>query len=389
MGVIIIENVALKLNVRNQIISTAVSRIVSDSVNVVKAVFTFDSYWDGYIKTAVFSNGEVKKEVLLETDSVTVPWECLVTGRLKISVVGVIENPYSRITTKEMGTGISVVQCGDLTGDNAAEPTATVVEQLATKIDSANTNADTALNVANNLQNTISSSVTTATEQATIAANKATEALASASSASGSETNALEGANTATQAATTATTQASTATAQATLAQTAADTATEKATEISFSAAKIDAALPKTDFTGANILSKMAVAGSILPIANGGTGETALTHFFKEKGILSGVDLNAYTETGIYKLNGSITNKPSAAANYGLLFVTAQTGYVSQIYYPTVDGYQYIWKRISATTGSAWSTWGRLVEYTEYNTQITNIELALTEIYERLTALEA
>lgn len=49
--------------------------------------------------------------------------------------------------------------------------------------------------------------------------------------------------------------------------------------------------------------------------------------------VISGVNLNNYTETGLYKTNGNITNSPTG--NYGFMFVYKETNNISrQIYFP-------------------------------------------------------
>lgn len=63
--------------------------LVAGTVNIYTARFSFDSAWDGYQRTAVFSCGIVEREQLLTDDACRVPWEILsANGYLRVGVYG-------------------------------------------------------------------------------------------------------------------------------------------------------------------------------------------------------------------------------------------------------------------------------------------------------------
>lgn len=103
---------------------------VSDSINYLTASFEFDSEWDGFAKTALFSNGNGSRCVLLENDECVIPWETL-TGRfLYISAYGVKDNV--RITATEIK--IPIAPSGYCEGETPQPPTPTVYEQILQKL---------------------------------------------------------------------------------------------------------------------------------------------------------------------------------------------------------------------------------------------------------------
>lgn len=132
-----------------------------------------------------------------------------------------------------------------------------------------------------------------------------------------------------------------------------------------------NAALPHSDFTGANILAELDTANSILPVINGGTGVSSLASFFNNKGeISSGNDADTYTITGFYQAAGGGTNLPSGVSTYGILMVINRAGYILQTYHSTTSGSMHFWKRISSTSGTSWSPWVQMSDTTNLATQI-------------------
>lgn len=133
-------------------------------------------------------------------------------------------------------------------------------------------------------------------------------------------------------------------------------------TQLKTNADKASAALPESSFTGAQILSKMAAAGSILPVANGGIGTNTLADFFKAKaGLVSGDDANNYKITGIYIAPASWKNSPVADDCYGLLLVYSYGTYILQVFY-RLNGNKQTWKRSSYDTGSTWLSWVKFID---------------------------
>ena len=103
---------------------------VSDSINHLKAVFEFDEAWEGFTKTALFSNGNGSRCVLLENDECVIPWETLTGRHIYISVYGVKNDV--RITATEIK--IPLAPSGYTEGKSPEPPTPTVYEQLLEKI---------------------------------------------------------------------------------------------------------------------------------------------------------------------------------------------------------------------------------------------------------------
>lgn len=90
----------IKASVDEQIMTiTNNPLLASGSANTNKLMITFDSEWEGYLKTAVFYQ-DIKKPyfAIMENNTCVVPWEVLENdGILCMGVFGVKEN--SRITT--------------------------------------------------------------------------------------------------------------------------------------------------------------------------------------------------------------------------------------------------------------------------------------------------
>ena len=103
---------------------------VSDSINHLRAVFDFDEAWNGFVKTAIFSNGNGSRCVVLENDECIIPWETLTGRHIYISVYGIKDDV--RITATEVK--IPLAPSGYTEGKNPEPPTPTVYEQLLEKI---------------------------------------------------------------------------------------------------------------------------------------------------------------------------------------------------------------------------------------------------------------
>ncbi len=106
--------------------------LVSGTVNIYTAVFSFDAEWDNYVKTAVFKCNGIEKEHLLSGNSCTVPWEVLTAGgRLRVGVYGT----KGSIRFPTIWTERTVyINYGAGPTEEAAEPSPTLVEQLLTKV---------------------------------------------------------------------------------------------------------------------------------------------------------------------------------------------------------------------------------------------------------------
>lgn len=118
----------LTFSVNKQIITrTDVNKPVSNSVDYLKATFSFSSDWDDTMKTAIFKRGlATVKAVVLEDDTCLVPWEIIHANGFQVSIVGVGNG--QRITTNPVYVDIKA--SGPLTGDVPAPFTPSQYEQI-------------------------------------------------------------------------------------------------------------------------------------------------------------------------------------------------------------------------------------------------------------------
>ena len=108
-------------------------RLVSGSVEIYTAAFEFDPAWDGYAKTAVFTDDVGRSaEIALTDNTCTVPWEILRPGRyIHIGVYGV--NGDKRYPTIYTANGLRVFE-GALPTNPSQPPSPTEHEQLLSMI---------------------------------------------------------------------------------------------------------------------------------------------------------------------------------------------------------------------------------------------------------------
>ncbi len=114
----------------NSAICTRTERLTSGMVGL-QCKFEFDSAWDGLAKTAVFTAGNEKRDVLLTGDTCTVPWEVLKTAgyQLVIGVYGTNAEGTLVIPTVYAMCG-GIASGADPSGNESVEPTQTLVEQI-------------------------------------------------------------------------------------------------------------------------------------------------------------------------------------------------------------------------------------------------------------------
>lgn len=133
----------LTFAVKNQLITSVTPwQIVAESIRHVPFACVFDDEWDAYqSRVVIFSNGDVKREVLLPAEPAYIPWEVLKTGGLYISCVGIRQDAEGmhRITTKRMDSPVNILMAGELTGDIPDEPTPSLIEQILAAIESGGT----------------------------------------------------------------------------------------------------------------------------------------------------------------------------------------------------------------------------------------------------------
>ena len=103
--------------------------IAADTVNYIDCKFSFSEEWNGFVKTAVFSNGTENYSVLLEDDKCMIPKEVL-SGVFGISVYGTqTDADYKRITSDIVY--ITVYDSGYIEGQTPEAPTPDVYETIA------------------------------------------------------------------------------------------------------------------------------------------------------------------------------------------------------------------------------------------------------------------
>ncbi len=92
--------------------------LVSDSVVVVKAAFTFDSSWDDLHKVIVFTNSRCQKPcpVKCEGEAFDIPVQVLHPGKLCVSVVGFGDGKRKTTQAWDIQQAITVQKCGAMGG---------------------------------------------------------------------------------------------------------------------------------------------------------------------------------------------------------------------------------------------------------------------------------
>lgn len=123
--------------VQQQLITCDQSYIVADSVEFCQATFQFDSTWDGYNKTVLFTNltNSISRSVLLdETNSCYIPWEVLkYLGRLNVFVRG--DKQDSIATTARMCCPMFIYKSGaSADADFENMPSPDIYKQLLNRL---------------------------------------------------------------------------------------------------------------------------------------------------------------------------------------------------------------------------------------------------------------
>ena len=124
----------MKLRATGQTLELVESeRLVSGSVEIYTAAFEFDPAWDGYAKTAVFTDDMGRSaEIALTDNTCTGPWEILRAGKyIHIGVYGV--NGDKRYPTIYTANGLRVFE-GALPANPSQPPSPTEYEQLLSMI---------------------------------------------------------------------------------------------------------------------------------------------------------------------------------------------------------------------------------------------------------------
>lgn len=108
--------------------------VVSDGINFERIKFEFPKSWEGYLKTAVFSNENEAYSVILQEgnplciseNECYIPFEVLKPGIFYLSVFGTKGD--SRATAQSVP--VYVLESGYTNGEKPGEPTLTQYEQL-------------------------------------------------------------------------------------------------------------------------------------------------------------------------------------------------------------------------------------------------------------------
>ena len=283
--------------------------LTSGMLRAVVCRFVFSSEWDGLGRTAVFSCGNVTKDVLVNSSNeATIPWELMVDANigqlLKVGVYGINGDGDLIIPTVYCET-IRIQRGTDPSGDHSAEPTPTIweemladnaltrekmveavqeISEIGQQATAAKEAAETAQGKAETAQGKAEDAQTaaeTAQGKAETAQGKAEDAQTAAETAQGKAETAQGKAEDAQTAAETAQGKAETAQGKAEDAQTAAETAQGKAetaqgkAEDAQTAAETAKRLADDAVTAANQAKQQAQAAKTAAETAQGKAETA------------------------------------------------------------------------------------------------------------------
>lgn len=122
----------ITFSVTHQILTrTDTDRVIADSQNHVKAMFTLDEEWQGLTVTAVFQNGNTTRALynVAADTAVTVPWEVLHPGNMHVYLEGY--DGELRLTTARLDRPVRVYPSGRVPWSfTRNEPSPSLYEQL-------------------------------------------------------------------------------------------------------------------------------------------------------------------------------------------------------------------------------------------------------------------
>ena len=106
--------------------------LVSGTKEIYTASFAFDGDWEGFVRTAVFECGTVRREMILDSSGIcSVPWEVLLPEKyLRVGVYGVAGERVKPTTYCEP----VFIHRGAEPADPGASPTPTEYEQILSAI---------------------------------------------------------------------------------------------------------------------------------------------------------------------------------------------------------------------------------------------------------------
>ncbi len=119
--------------------------LASGASKIYGVTFTFDSEWDGLVKTAIFKAGEISISVLIEKDYCDVPWEVLARENINEFLwIGVFGADKTGIILPTIWNQLGVIQPGAELSESGKNPTPAVVAQIYAAAKGAEEKADQA-----------------------------------------------------------------------------------------------------------------------------------------------------------------------------------------------------------------------------------------------------
>lgn len=121
-----------------------------------KCRINFDEAWDGLSRTAVFIAGNIVKDVIIDDEIITIPWEVLQYPNLDLLVGVYGSEDGGMLVIPTVYTSVGRIQPGaDPSGDEGTVPTPSVVEQVIAAAGEAITIANEAKDIAEGLRRDI------------------------------------------------------------------------------------------------------------------------------------------------------------------------------------------------------------------------------------------
>lgn len=97
--------------------------------------FSFDSTWDGLRKTAVFTDGNTQRDVLLTENRCVIPWEVLTQAGAKLCVGVYGADAGGEVVVPTIYANVGEIRPGaDPSGDESTDPTLPVWAQICSEI---------------------------------------------------------------------------------------------------------------------------------------------------------------------------------------------------------------------------------------------------------------
>ena len=122
--------ISIEISNRNISISQK-DELIANCAGFDKLAFSFDSEWDGLVKSIVFTNGDVTIAVpVVSEEPIDIPPEVLRAGNLYVSAVGVADNGEKKLSTKKLLEPMNVKESGSQPDDEQHEYTPGFADQV-------------------------------------------------------------------------------------------------------------------------------------------------------------------------------------------------------------------------------------------------------------------